>query len=99
MKKRIKIKMPTNCPSCNKILKVSRLICHNCGTAVEGNFNLSILTRLNPEDQEFIVMFLKSSGSLKDLARIYGISYPTVRNRLDIVIEKTKAIEADLNKK
>ncbi len=91
-------KMPTNCPSCNKILKVSKFICNNCKTVVEGKFDLSLLARLNPEDQEFVIDFLKSSGSLKDMARSYGISYPTVRNLLDSVIEKIQSLEIDINK-
>ena len=74
----MKRSLPIHCPSCNHTFKVSRLICTDCDTAVEGSFNLSTLIRLSPEDQEFAVMFIKSSGSLKDLAKIYKISYPTV---------------------
>ena len=91
--------MPTNCPGCGRILKVVRLACDNCGTGVEGDFDLSLLGRLDTEDQEFILSLLKSSGSLKDLARVYGISYPTVRNRLDVLIEKVKSLEAKTTQK
>jgi hypothetical protein len=55
---------------------------------VNGSFELPILARLPSEDQEFIVRLLEASGSLKELARVYGISYPTVRNRVDSMIEK-----------
>ena len=53
----------------------------------------SWVTDLAHEDLEFIKRFLLASGSLKDIARDYGISYPTVRLRLDRVIEKIKASE------
>ena len=91
--------MPTNCPGCGRILKVVKLACGDCGTAVEGDFDLSLLGRLDAEDQEFILSLLKSSGSLKDMARLYGISYPTVRNRLDVLIEKVKSLEAKVTKR
>lgn len=98
MEERYKRNLPTTCPSCSQIVKVTRLLCDNCGTAVEGGFSLSVLMRLDTEEQEFVLMFLKSSGSLKDMARIYGISYPTIRNRLDAVIDKVKTLEAKNNK-
>ena len=85
--------MPINCPSCGQILKAARLHCDNCKTIVEGNFEIPMLARLNLDDQQFIVLFLKSSGSLKDLARMYNLSYPTIRNRLDLIIEKIKNVE------
>jgi hypothetical protein len=85
-------KMPIKCPSCSQSLEVSRLVCPKCQTAVEGNFKLSLLSKLNQEDQDFIVEFVKSSGSLKVMAENYGISYPTIRNRLDAVIEQLKTV-------
>lgn len=91
-------KMPINCPCCKKILKVSKLICDNCKTVVKGKFDLSILARLNPEGQEFVVEFLKTSGSLKNMAKSYGVSYPTLRNRLDSVIVKIQSLEVGFNK-
>ena len=99
MKEKCKKNLPTTCPSCNQVVKVTRLLCDSCGTAVEGDFDLSVLARLDTEEQEFVIMFLKSSGSLKDMARIYGISYPTIRNRLDAVIEKVKTLETENTKK
>lgn len=92
MNKEIEKIMPIKCPSCSQLLEVARLICPACQTAVEGNFRLSILSKLSQEDQEFIVEFMKASGSLKDMAQSYGISYPTIRNRLDTVIEKLKLL-------
>ena len=89
--------MPIICPCCKKILKVSKLICDNCETVVKGNFDLSILARLNPEDQEFVVEFIKASGSLKDMAKSYGVSYPTLRNRLDSVIVKIQNLKVGFN--
>ena len=91
--------MPTFCPSCQKNLKVVRLNCDNCGTLVEGDFDLPVLAGLDTEDQSFVISLLKSSGSLKEMARLYGISYPTMRNRLDALIEKVKSMEAKATEK
>ena len=99
MEEKYKKNLPTTCPSCNQVVRVTRLLCDSCGTAVEGDFSLSVLARLDAEEQEFVIMFLKSSGSLKDMARIYGISYPTIRNRLDATIEKLKGLEVENSKK
>ena len=88
---------PVNCPSCHSVLKVARLACDHCGTAVEGDFPLPLLSCLDVEDQAFVVSFIRSSGSLKEMAQKYGVSYPTVRNKLDALIEKLRALDA-LNK-
>jgi len=80
--------LPRFCPSCGEALVVKRFACHECGTAVEGEFQLSILAKLEPDEQEFLLNLLEESGSLKGLARKYGVSYPTVRNRLDALRAK-----------
>lgn len=86
--------MPYRCPGCQQALKVVRLACDECDTAVEGQFDLPVLARLDDDDQAFVLSFLQSSGSLKDLTRRYGVSYPTIRNRLDALIESLKHLEA-----
>jgi len=85
--------LPTACPACNIQLKVKSLICTHCNTEIQGEYELPALTRLSPEDQRFILDFIKSSGSLKEMARLLRLSYPTVRNRLDEIIELLKETE------
>ena len=55
----------------------------------------SWLERLSDEDVSFIKRFVLASGSLKELAKAYGISYPTVRLRLDRLIEKVKVLDSE----
>jgi len=86
--------LPHECPSCGQRLAVKRLVCRGCGTEVEGLFDLPALVSLNRADQEFLLAFTKSSGSLKEMARLLGVSYPTVRNRLDEIIARLKQLEA-----
>ncbi|HUT75065.1 MAG TPA: DUF2089 family protein [Armatimonadota bacterium] len=78
--------LPIECPSCGHKLAVKRLSCQDCGTEVEGLYELPALASLGRSDQEFILQFVMASGSLKEMARLLGVSYPTVRNRLDEII-------------
>lgn len=82
--------LPTECPSCGEKLAIKRLVCQACGTEVEGSYELPSLARISRADQEFVLQFVKASGSLKEMARLLGVSYPTVRNRLDDVIARLK---------
>ena len=90
----VKKRLPLQCPSCDAPLKVGRLFCEECNTEVCGNFELPLLARLSEKEQQFVLDFVKSSGSLKDMAKNIGVSYPTVRNMLDDIIDKlTKMAE------
>lgn len=79
--------LPTKCPSCHGRLQVERLKCEKCGTEVSGSYDLPLLATLSEEDQQFILRFVKSSGSLKEMASLMKLSYPTVRNRLNEIIQ------------
>ncbi|MDR1181009.1 MAG: DUF2089 domain-containing protein [Bacteroidales bacterium] len=85
--------LPCQCPSCQSQLKVKSLRCEQCGTEVTGLYDLPLLARLPQDDQVFILKFVKCSGSLKDMAKQLGLSYPTVRNLLDEIIEKIEKHE------
>jgi hypothetical protein len=89
-------KLPHLCPSCSSPLNVKSLSCGNCNTEVTGEFELPPLARLEPDDRQFIVDFVKSSGSLKLMAEKMKLSYPTVRNMLDEVIARLNEIEKPL---
>ena len=85
--------LPIECPSCSSKLAVRKLSCDKCGTIVDGSYGLPPLAVLSKADQEFIAQFVSASGSLKEMARILKVSYPTVRNRLDDIIARIKQIQ------
>ena len=85
--------LPCNCPSCQSQLKVKSLKCETCQTEVSGLYDLPELARLSPDDQQFVLQFVKNSGSLKEMAKYLKLSYPTVRNMLDEIIQKIKNYE------
>ncbi len=93
----MKNKLPVHCPSCQNQLKVKALICEKCATEVSGLFELPEITRLDPNEQLFILDFVKASGSLKIMAQKLKLSYPTVRNMLDGIIDKLKQDDATTN--
>ena len=74
------------CPICAEQLAVARLDCVACGTRIEGSFALGRFHQLSPQHLEFLEVFIKARGNFKDVERELGISYPTVRSRLDAVI-------------
>ena len=86
-------RLPKKCPSCEGILKVKQLQCEACETQVTGVYALPQLTILSTPDQEFILDFVKASGSLKVMAQKMGLSYPTVRNKLDEIIDRLDEID------
>mgnify|MGYP000911698098 CR=1 FL=1 len=83
---KIKYKAPGKCPVCGDELLVSRLTCNFCSTKLEGEFSTCKFCRLPAEQLKFIEVFIKCRGNIKDVEKELGISYPTVRNRLDAVI-------------
>lgn len=88
--------LPKICPSCGGRLDVQALHCASCDTHIEGLYMLPVILQLPPDDQQFILRFVLSSGSLKEMARSMGLSYPTVRNRLDEIIARLKEYDQTL---
>ncbi len=81
-----KRKLVGRCPACGSDLEVTRLQCFNCDTAIEGRFETCKFCLLSREQRDFIETFIRSRGNIKEVERELGISYPTVRSRLDQVI-------------
>ncbi|OPJ62226.1 DUF2089 domain-containing protein [Clostridium oryzae] len=79
-------KVLSRCPVCSSRLRIVKLKCLKCGTIVENNFKMSKFEYLSNEQQKFIEIFVKCRGNIKDVEKELGISYPTVRAKLDDVI-------------
>jgi hypothetical protein len=74
------------CPVCSGELAVTRLHCRACGTTLEGDFNVGRFGHLSREQMAVLESFLKSRGNLRDMERELGISYPTVRARVEALV-------------
>jgi hypothetical protein len=68
-------------------MQIRSLLRESCGTEVRSAFAFTELLRLTPEQQSFVIRFVIASGSLKEMAQVLGAIYPTVRSRLDRIIE------------
>ena len=79
------------CLECNRPLSIERMVCRDCGLAVEGDVEVAPLGKLDLEDQIFVTAFLRSHGSLKRMESLFGISYPTVKNRLGRIVQQLDA--------
>jgi hypothetical protein len=77
----------TRCPVCGEALRIVRLECGACGSALEGSFTLGRLQRLTREQLQFVEVFLKCRGKIKDVEEELGLSYPTVVARLNEVVQ------------
>jgi hypothetical protein len=86
-------KLPIICPSCQSELKVHSLQCGSCQTTISGSYELPVFLKLDQKEQDFIIEFVKSSGSLKIMAQQLKLSYPTVRNMLDELIHKIDELQ------
>ncbi len=72
---------------------MERVLLPDSGIAIEGEFEPPALARLSEEDQVFVIAFVQVHGSIKEMERIFGISYPTVKNRLNRLAEQLQLVE------
>lgn len=80
-------KIPHRCPVCDHEMRITKLTCTHCPTKIEGEFSSCKFCRLPAEQLDFVEAFIKCRGNIKEVEKELGISYPTVRSRLDSVIE------------
>jgi hypothetical protein len=77
---------PQRCPTCNHSLELRELACPACATVVRGQWAPGPFSRLSPDQQTFLTLFVRARGNLSDVERTLGVSYPTVRAKLDEII-------------
>jgi len=74
---------------------IERVRLKNKDMVIESQFNLPPLSRLNIEDQIFIIAFIRIRGSIKEMETLFGISYPTVKNRLNKIAQQLEFVEVN----
>ncbi len=77
---------PSNCPTCGHHLDVRELHCPECDTTVRGQWESNVFGRLTDDQQNFLRIFVRSRGNLSEVERTLGVSYPTIRAKLEEVI-------------
>lgn len=81
-------KILEECPSCAGDMVVTQLSCRECDTVVLGHFAPTIFARLAPDDLDLIVQFVRHKGNVKEMERDSGVSYWTIRNRLNDIVAR-----------
>jgi len=76
-------------------ITVERVRLRDKGIAIEGSFELPQLARLSMDDQIFITAFVRSHGSIKDMERVFGVSYPTIKSRLTRIADSLEFVETN----
>lgn len=84
--KRVNFRAPGTCPVCGERLRVVRLSCPRCGTEIAGDFEGCRFCGLEEKHLRFVETFLRCRGSIKEVERTLGLSYPTVKNMLDAAL-------------
>jgi hypothetical protein len=74
---------------------VERVRLVGSGVAVEGQFEPPQLAQLSIDDQVFVAAFVRSHGSIKEMERIFGVSYPTIKSRLNRIAEHLDFVDID----
>ena len=87
-------KIPEQCPSCEADMIITQLTCVQCGTQVSGRYEPNLFSRLSPTDLNFVVMFVQAKGNVKEMERELGISYWTIRRKLDEIVEQLGLLRA-----
>ncbi|WP_200271984.1 DUF2089 domain-containing protein [Luteolibacter pohnpeiensis] len=80
-------KLVTRCPFCTGQLLISRLACDTCDTRIDSELPVPPFFKLPPDLQDFVLIFLRCQGKIRDVEKELGISYPTVCKRLALVNE------------
>ena len=80
--------IPNKCPSCNGKVVVTELCCTDCKTTINGSFELPQFAVLAQDEENFLRVFLAARGSIKEVERQLGISYPTVKGKLEALLNR-----------
>lgn len=78
---------PNECPTCHSALTITELSCGTCGTRIQGEWRSDPFSQMSPDQQAFLILFVRSRGNLSEVERALGVSYPTIRAKLEEVIQ------------
>ncbi len=82
-----------SCPGCNKKMNIMKLKCPSCDITIEGTFYSHRFGYLDKDTLDFMETFVLSKGNIKEVEKMLGISYPTVRAKIDKMVDEVQRIK------
>jgi len=99
----MKYELLGKCPVCGGDMHITELSCPECRTVIKGEFQPCKFCKLSKQHKYFIEVFIKNRGNIKEIEKELAVSYPTVRNKLEEVIEalgyRVESKESGINRK
>lgn len=86
MEKQKQYHAPSNCPVCGETMEIVKLKCNKCGCELSGSFAPCRFCMLEEKHMQFVETFLRCRGSIKEMEKKLGVSYPTVKNMMDAAL-------------
>lgn len=74
------------CPICSGPVEITEVSCNSCKSTIKGHFKPCKFCTLSQENKDFAEIFIKNRGSIKEIERELGVSYPTVKGKLDLLV-------------
>lgn len=84
---------PVNCPACHKNMTITKLYCPTCDITVKGSFSSDRNMMIDDEVHKFIETFILMRGNIKEIEKHLGISYPTVKSKIDKMVAEVQRIK------
>lgn len=78
----------SHCPVCHKPLTITKLSCRHCNIEISGDFSGSRFSQLKKEELDFVEAFVIAQGNIKEMERIFKVSYPTIKKTLESIINQ-----------
>ena len=88
------LKLFNRCPACGSTITVTECRCDNCRLEMRGDFRPGLFAALSDDQMAFLRVFLRARGNLTEVEKVLGISYPTIRSKLDEVNKALDQAEA-----
>ncbi len=79
--------IPKSCPVCGKEYFIKTLECNGCHTTLDGKFAPGVFSNLDSEQTDFVLIFMKNHGNIQKVGKELGISYPTVKSRINKILK------------
>jgi len=87
------LKLFEQCPACGGDIVITEIQCSNCHLKMQGEFKPGLFSTLSDDQLTFVRAFLRVRGNLSEMEKVLGVSYPTIRNKLEEINQTLERAE------